>query len=146
MLYEKITAAVKEAMLAKDSLKRDCLRYALSDIKNLTVNAGKPIDDEVCLRVLKKLVKQHEDSITQFTENGRQDLAGKEKMELQALQSFLPEMLNREQTMALVEQTIEDCGIARTKKSMGILMKQLKAMDNVDMKTASQCLNEILVG
>lgn len=146
MLYEKITAAVKEAMLAKDSLKRDCLRYALSDIKNLTVNAGKPIDDEACLKVLKKLVKQHEDSITQFTENGRQDLAGKEKMELQALQSFLPEMLNREQTMALVEQTIEDCGIARTKKSMGILMKQLKAMDNVDMKTASQCLNEILVG
>lgn len=146
MLYEKIAAAIRVAMLEKDSVKRDCLRYAVSSIKDMTVNAGKPIDDEACLKALKKLAKQHEDSIAHFTQGGRQDLAEKEKMELQVLKSFLPEALSRDQTMALIEHTIESNGIARTKKSTGILMKQLKAFSNVDMKMASQCLDEILAG
>ena len=63
MLYDKIQAEIKAAMIAKDNVKRDCLRTIIAEIKNLTVNEGKPITDKVCMQVLQKSVKTHNDSI-----------------------------------------------------------------------------------
>ena len=87
MKYDDIQNAIKDAMINKDNCKRDCLRMIVSDIKNLTINANPPkeITDEICVKVLQKSVKTHEDSISQFRLNGREESANKEQAELLAL-------------------------------------------------------------
>ena len=55
--YDKIQADIKDAMLDKNNVKRDCLRSIVSEIKNRTVNAGKELSEGICLDVLKKAVK-----------------------------------------------------------------------------------------
>lgn len=96
MTFEKIQDDIKEAMKSQDNLKRDCLRSVVSEVKNLTVNSGKPITDEACMFVLKKSVKTHNDSISQFKAARRTDLLEKEQKELDILKSYLPEMLSDE--------------------------------------------------
>ena len=80
--YDKIQVDIKEAMLNKDVVKRDCLRSIISEIKNRTVNAGKELSESICIDVLKKAVKQHNDSIESFKAGKREDLALKEMEEL----------------------------------------------------------------
>ena len=77
-MFSAISNAVKDAMKSGNALKRECLRSVLAEIKNETVNAGKSISDEVCMKVLKKAVKSHNDSIAQFSYAGRNELLEKE--------------------------------------------------------------------
>lgn len=81
---------IKDAMFEKNSVKRDCLRGIVSEIKNQTVNAGKPLTEEICLNVIKKSVKQHIDSIESFKLGKREDLALKEMEELSYIKKFMP--------------------------------------------------------
>ena len=98
MLYDEIQAEIKSAMIAKDNVKRDCLRTIVSDIKNLTVNAGKPITDNVCMQVLQKSVKTHNDSIEQFKNANRLDLVEKETIELQYISKWIPKTMSEDET------------------------------------------------
>lgn len=139
-LYEKIQAAIKEAMLAKDTITRDCLRSLVSEIKNQTVNAGRELTEEIVLKCVQKSVKQHDDSIAQFKEAGRTDLLEKEEKELAVLKSYLPKMLSEDETKALIDNILQT--VEATKKNMGLVMKQLPK--EVDRKIASVYLNAIL--
>lgn len=142
MMFEKLQDEMKEAMKARDNVKRDCLRSVLSEIKNATVNAGKEITDDACLKVLQKAAKQREDSIKCFMSGNRADLAQKENAELEILKSFLPKMLSEAKTKEVIDKMIAEQSIALSKKSFGIIMKQLPG--NVDKKVASSYLNSIL--
>ena len=138
--YEKIQSEIKSAMLNKDNVKRDCLRSLVSEIKNQTVNAGKEITDDACLKALQKSVKMHEDSVAQFEAAGRQELAAKEKAELEILKKYMPKMLSEEETRDIIDNILQT--VEATKKNFGVVMKQLPR--EVDKKVASKILNGIL--
>ena len=86
-LYDLILADMKKAMLNKDTIKRDCLRGIISEVKNATVNAGKELSKEAVISVLKKAAKQRHDSIKSFKDGGREDLAMKEEQELKMIEN-----------------------------------------------------------
>ena len=140
MIYEKIQTDIKYAMIDKNTVKRDCLRSLISEIKNQTVNAGKEITDDIVLKCIQKSVKQHNDSIEQFKTANRDDLAIKEMEEKNYLEVYLPKMLDENATsdvIATILQTIEP-----VKKNMGTIMRILPK--EVDRGLASKLLKEIL--
>lgn len=147
MIFDKIQNDIKEAMKAKDNLKRDCLRSIVSEIKNKTVNEGKPITEDVCINVIQKSAKTHNDSISQFKEAGRIDLLEKEQKELGIISEYLPKMLSEDEMKALVEKLIFDNQIEAVKKNMGKVMKLLSQHPDkasIDMKKASQYIGQLL--
>ena len=146
-MFSAISNAVKDAMKSGNALKRDCLRSVLAEIKNETVNAGKSISDEVCMKVLKKAVKSHNDSISQFKDAGRIDLLEKEEAELKVLEEFLPKMLSEEAVQTIVLKVIADNKIEEVKKSFGQVMKLLNShpeSSQIDRKYVTQYLMVIL--
>ena len=129
-------------------LKRDCLRFVISEIKNMTVNANpqnqKEITDEICLSVLRRSEKTHGDSIEQFSSAGRVDLADKENLELSVIESFLPKMMSEDETKAALEKYILENGIEPLKKNIGVVMKGISSIAGVDKRVASRILSSIL--
>lgn len=145
-MFEQIEAEIKSAMLSKDTVKRDCLRTIVSDVKNATINANPPklITDDAVIKVLQKSAKTHSDSIEQFKAAGRTDLVEKEQKELDILSSFLPTMLSEEETAKVVEKVLKDFGIEPFKKNMGLVMRNLPKVDGLDKKLVSKILQGIL--
>lgn len=139
-LYEKIQDGIKQAMKDGDTVKRDCLRAVVSEIKNQTVNAGKELTEEIVVKCLQKSVKQHQDSIEQFQSAGRRELAEKEIQELGYIQQYLPKMLSENETKDIVDTILQT--VEATKKNMGLVMKQLPK--EADRKVAAQYLNQVL--
>ena len=140
MLYEKIQEDIKCAMICKNTVKRDCLRSLISEIKNQTINAGKEITEDIVLKCIQKSVKQHNDSIEQFKTANRDDLVLKEIEEKKYLEVYLPRTLDENETfdvIATILQTIEPF-----KKNMGTIMRLLPK--EVDRGLASKLLKEIL--
>jgi uncharacterized protein YqeY len=146
MKYDDIQNAIKDAMINKDTLKRDCLRMIVSDIKNLTINANPPkeITDEICVKVLQKSVKTHEDSISQFRLNGREESANKEQAELDIIRGFLPKMLSAEETRDIVVDVMSEFKISPQKRNMGVIMKSLPNVEGLDRKLVSKILQGML--
>ena len=146
-MMDRLQADVKAAMLAKDNVKRDTLRGVVSEVKNMTVNAGKPVTDEACMKALKKAAKQREDSIASFKAGGREDLAAKEAAELEVVKSYLPKAMSEDETRKLVAElaakACEDakCGMDGLKKLKGVLMKQMPP--EVDKRLAAKLLDEL---
>lgn len=143
--FEELQNDIKSAMISKDSLKRDCLRTIVSEIKNQTVNAGKPITDEICLKTIQKSVKMHNDSISQFKTANRLDLAEKEETELKILRGYLPKMLSENEMHLIVDSLVVDSKIDPVKKNIGQFMKLLaKYRSKMDMSAASNYLKSKL--
>lgn len=142
MLYEEIQKDIKDAMIGGLTTKRDCLRTIISEIKNQTINAGKPITEEICLKVIQKSVKQHNDSIENFKIGNREDLALKEMEELKYLEIYLPKRASEEDTRKCIDTLISSGAISPEKKNFGRFMKALD--QNIDKKIASKYLNLIL--
>lgn len=139
-IFSRLRAAIKKAMLEKRNLERDCLRSVVSEIKNATVNAGKPTTDTACLAAFEKAAKQRRDSVACFQEAGREDLAEKEAAELAIVESWLPEKLSEEATRELLAKLVAETD--GTKKSMGAVMKKLPP--EADKKLASKLLAGML--
>lgn len=96
-LKEKIQEDLKEAMKSGDTLKRDVLRVLDSNIKNVEIEKGKReegLSDEEVVGVINKSVKQHRDSVEQYKNGGREDLAEKEQKEIEILSVYLPEQIS----------------------------------------------------
>lgn len=144
MIYDDIQSEIKAAMLAHDNIKRDCLRSIVSEVKNQTVNAGKPLTEDIVMKVLQKSVKTHNDSIQQFESAGRVDLAEKEKLELEHISKWLPKMLSEDETIEVLKKLIADNNITRGKQNFGMVMKLIKDRQDIDKKTASKLLQQIL--
>ena len=136
MLYEKLQEDIKKAMIAHDDLKRNCLRGLLSDVKNKTVNEGKPITDDTVASCAAKAVKMRREAIEQFENAGRVELAEKEKAELECISVFVPAVLSEDDTRRLVDAAVES-GAA----NIGAVMKALPK--NVDRKFASTYAREL---
>jgi uncharacterized protein YqeY len=147
-LVAKIDADLKAAMFAKDAEKLSVLRMLKSAVKYAAIEKGGadsvPTDLEV-LSVVRKEVKKREDSIASFTQAGRNDMADKEKTEMEFLKTMLPAQLTPEKLEQLVKEAITEVG-ATSKAQMGSVMKaaQAKAAGQADGKTLSQLVQRLL--
>ena len=141
-IREKLSADVKAAMIAKDSVKLGALRMLQSAIKNREIEVRpEAISTDDVMAVIKKLVKQRKESIDQFSTAGRQDLVDQETAELKILEVYLPAAMGREQTEALVVEVIAALG-AKTVKDMGPVMKEVVARSGgtADNKLVSELI------
>lgn len=125
-LYDKLMEDLKTAMKAHDKAALNAIRGTIAKVKDLTVNAGKEIVDDVVVQVIAKGVKQRDESIAQFTTAGRADLAEGEKAEREVLAKYLPAQLSEEEVAAVVKSVVADLG-ATSKKDMGRVMKDVMA-------------------
>jgi uncharacterized protein len=126
-LPEQIDADLKDAMRAKDAGKLAVLRGLKSALKYAAIeksDAG--LDDAAAVQVIRKQVKQRQDSIESFEKGGRPELAAKEKEEIEILNAYLPKGLSAEELQALVREAIAETG-ATSKAQMGAVMKALQA-------------------
>jgi uncharacterized protein YqeY len=140
-LPERIDSDLKDAMRAKDAAKLGVLRMLKSALKYSAIekSAESELDDAEAAQVIRKQVKQRQDSIEQFEKGGRPELAAKEKVELLILNAYLPKGLEAEELAALVREAIGEAG-ATSKAQMGAVMKALqsKVAGRADGKTLSQ--------
>ena len=125
-LYDKLMEDLKTAMKAHDKAALNAIRGTIAKVKDLTVNAGKEIVDDVVVQVIAKGVKQRDESIAQFTTAGRADLAEGEKAEREVLAKYLPAQLSEEEVAAVVKAVVGDLG-ATSKKDLGRVMKDVMA-------------------
>ncbi|MFH0918663.1 MAG: GatB/YqeY domain-containing protein [Candidatus Omnitrophota bacterium] len=146
MLVEKIFNDYKEAMKAHDTLKSSVLSFLRADMLNqATAKKKDKLDDAEVILVIKKQIKQRQDSIQQFTSGGRPEAAEKEKKESQILKAYLPEELSVSQIKSLMEEAIVATGASGI-KDMGRLMKELavKIAGQADGKLVSDLVRERL--
>src|SRR5437763_10964872 len=138
-LAERIEADLKDAMRAKEATKLSVLRGLKSALKYAAIEkADADLDDAAAVQVIRKQVKQRQDSIESFEKGGRPELAAKEKEELDILNSYLPKGLSADELAGLVRDTIAEIG-ATSKAQMGAVMKALqgKVAGRADGKTLS---------
>jgi uncharacterized protein YqeY len=126
-LPERIDSDLIEAMRAKDAGKLAVLRGLKSALKYAAIEkADASLDEAAATQVIRKQVKQRQDSIESFEKGGRPELVAKEKEELEILNSYLPKGLSAEELSALVREAITETG-ATSKAQMGAVMKALQA-------------------
>lgn len=116
---------MKTAMKAKDKARLTTVRLVLAAIKQQEIDKQIELNDSDVLAVLNKMVKQRRDSITQYTDAGRDELAAVEQQELDLIQTYLPQPLSDAEVAQLLDQTITETG-ASGKQDMGKVMSQLK--------------------
>ncbi|MEY2572787.1 MAG: uncharacterized protein QOJ87_1000 [Verrucomicrobiota bacterium] len=126
-LPERIDADLKDAMRARDAGKLAVLRGLKSALKYAAIEkSDASLDDAAATQVIRKQVKQRQDSIESFEKGGRPELAAKEKEELEILNAYLPKGLSADELSALVRETIAEAG-ATSRAQMGAVMKALQA-------------------
>jgi uncharacterized protein YqeY len=143
MLMEKIAADMKEAMRAKDAARLSTLRLLKSAVEYHKIEKKQEqLTDADITAIIKKQIKQRQDSIESFEKGGRADLVEKEKAELVVLKSYLPEELSQSQVEEVVKATIAEVG-ATTKTDMGKVMKavQAKLAGRADNRLVSQLVS-----
>jgi uncharacterized protein YqeY len=146
-LKDQITDDMKAAMRAKDSGRLATIRLILADIKRKEVDERIELDDAQVTAVVEKMIKQRKDSITQFENGGRQDLADIEKAELTVLAAYMPAGLSDEEIAAEVQAAVAASGAAGPQdmgKVMGILKPKLAG--RADMTAVSAQVKKALSG
>ena len=116
---------MKAAMKGGDKPRLGVIRLILAAVKQREVDERIELDDEQVLAVLDKMVKQRRDSIKQYGDAGRHDLANAEQAEIVIIQDYLPEALSDDEIAAIIEQAISDTG-AESMKDMGKVMGKVK--------------------
>ena len=111
-----------------NTTKADILKMAIAAIKNSELEKGEPLEDKEIVKVLRKEVKKIQDSISQFTTMGRQDLVDRETKQLDVLQEYLPKQMSEEEIKKVVKAKIVELeaeGMKDFGKVMGVVMKEL---------------------
>ena len=149
-IAERIDSDLKDAMRAKDAAKLGVLRMLKSAVKNAAIEKGgatAELDDAEATQVIRKQVKQRQDSIESFESGGRPELAQKEKEELAILNAYLPQAMSADELSAMVREAIAETG-ATSRAQMGAVMKvlQTKLAGRADGKTLSQEVQRQLGG
>ena len=121
------------------------LRFALSFINKEEKDKQIELSDSVVVAVIKSLIKRNKDSYDQFTSANRPELAEKEKKEMDLLQSYLPEVMNENETEEIVKSTIDKLEIS-SMKEMGKAMGEIKKnhADTIDLSLVSQLIKKHL--
>lgn len=121
-LKEKLTNDFKDAMKAKDEVKKNTVNFVRAAIKQSEVDNRVELDDEGVLAILTKQVKMRKDALADFEKAGRTDLLDSYNKEIEILMSYLPEQLKPEEILDIVKATAVELGIEGGKQNMGKLM------------------------
>ena len=146
-LQERLTADLKEALKRRDNTRRSAIRMVLAGIRNAEIAKGAPLDDAGVIDILARDVKQHRESIGEFSKGNRQDLVAKEEAELAILFEYLPEQMSREEIVTVARQVMEQVGAkgpGDKGKVMSRLMPELKG--RADGREVSDVVDELLTG
>lgn len=140
-IIQRVDSDLKEAMRAREATKLGVLRMLKSALKYAAIaksDAEAELNDAEAAQVIRKQVKQRQDSIESFEKGGRAELAEKEREELSILNAYLPQAMGSEEVSKVVRETISEIG-ATSKAQMGAVMKalQAKVAGRVDGKTLS---------
>ncbi len=146
-LKQQITTEMKAAMRAKEKVRLATIRMILAELKRIEIDERIELDDTRVLAVLDKMSKQRRDSISQFEEAARMDLADAERQELEVIKTFLPQPLTEEEIAVLVKNAAEESG-AQSMQDMGKVMAILKpqVQGRADMGTISKLVKSQLAG
>ena len=149
-IKEKINDEYKTALKSKDKNKISTYRLILSGIKDLDISnrSGpnkKETDDEDIKKLLKKMIKQRNESVEIYKKNKREDLLKIEQGEIDLLSTYLPKQLSDEETKKICSEVISKVG-AQSIKDMGKVMGELKKnySDSIDFSKAGSMLKELL--
>ena len=144
-LKPQLTTDMKSSMKSGDKKRLGVVRLMLAAIKQIEVDERIELDDTRILAVLDKMVKQRRESISHYSDAGRDDLVAVEQAEIEIIQEYLPEALSEAEINDLVEQSIAATGAATIKdmgKLMGVLKPQLQG--RADMGKVSQLIKSRL--
>ena len=144
-LISDIKQDLRQAMLDKDDLVRDTIRMFLSEVQRFEIDNKEDVDDVKALQIINKMIKQRNDSISQFRDGGREDLADKEEQEVQILSKYKPQQLSLEEVTIKVQDAIEETG-ASSMQDIGKVMGSLKSSlaGAADMGMVSRVVKEKL--
>lgn len=144
-LKQRITTEMKAAMRAKDKERLSTIRMMLAELKRIEIDERIELDDTRVITVLDKMSKQRRDSISQFEEAARMDLASAERRELEVIKTFLPQPLTDEELVAIVKQAAEESG-AQSMQDMGKVMGLVKpqVQGRADMGNISKLVKTAL--
>jgi uncharacterized protein len=144
-LTDKVRSDMTEAMKAQEKDRLSTIRMLQSALKNEQINLGHELTDEEAMTVIRKAVKQRQDSIEQFTNAGRTEMAGKERSEMELLRTYLPPELSDEELESGIREIIASTGAA-SKKDMGKVMKEANARfrGRVDGKKMQELVQRLL--
>jgi len=137
---------MKASLKEGDALKLSVLRMLIAAIRQVQINRNsKSIEDADVLQTLQRHIKQHKESITQFENGNRQDLADKELAELKILETYMPEQIGEEELAAIVKEAIAASN-AKSRSEMGKVMKLVmeKTRGLCDGKLVSRLVTESL--
>jgi len=145
MLKLKIQGDMKAAMKSGDKRTLGAIRLILAAIKQIEVDSRSEVDDAQVLTILDKMVKQRRDSITQYENAGRTELAEQEVFEIEVLKEYLPQPLSDEEITSMVAEAIASSGAA-SMRDMGKVMGQLKPkmQGRADMGAVSALIKQQL--
>jgi uncharacterized protein YqeY len=147
-LRQQIISDLTASMKAQDAPRTSTLRMVKAAVMNREIEKHGELDDEEMSKLLRSLVKQRRDSVEQYERGGRQELADKEKTEIEVIEAYLPQAASREEIEAAVAAAISESG-ASSMKDMGGVMKAVQAAlagKNADGRTVSEIVKAKLGG
>ncbi len=125
-LRDDLNTDMKAALKAGDKLKLSTIRMLISAVKNKEIDAKRELADEEVHSVVATLVRQRQDSVEQYTQGGRIELAEKEAAEIEILKAYMPAQMSADEVRAVVDRIIAETG-AEGMKDMGRVMKAVMA-------------------
>jgi uncharacterized protein YqeY len=147
-LKQQIISDLTASMKAQDALRTSTLRMVKAAVMNREIEKGGELEDEEMMKLLRSLVKQRRDSVEQYEKGGRQELADKEKTEIEVIEAYLPQAASRDEIEAAVAAAITETG-ASSLKDMGRVMKAVQpalAGKNADGRAVSEVVKAKLGG
>ena len=140
-----IEEAVKLSMRERNKDKTSTLRMAVSELKKEEIDTRTEITDETSIKILQRMIKQRKESMSQFNNAGREELAEKEALEISILEEFMPQQMEEGEIRKIVSKAIETSG-ATNPQDMGKVMGMLKSefQGNADMGVVSRIVKDSL--
>jgi uncharacterized protein YqeY len=147
-LKETIVSDLTTSMKAQEALRTSTLRMVKAAMMNREIEKGGELDHDEMLKLLRSLVKQRRDSVEQYEKAGRQELADKEKAEIEIIEVYLPQSASQEEIESAVTAAIAETG-AGSMKDMGKVMKVVQSAlsgKNADGRIVSEVVKAKLAG
>jgi uncharacterized protein YqeY len=140
-----ITDAMKDAMRAKDKPRLSTLRLVLSELKRVEVDERIDLPEDRIISILDKMIKQRRDSVKQYTDGNRLDLADAEAQEIVVIQEFMPAALGEAEISAIISKAVTETGAANM-QDMGKVMNEVRPLlaGRADMAVVSQIVKKQL--
>jgi uncharacterized protein YqeY len=147
MMEEKIAKDYAQAMKDRDIVRSSTLSFLRAALKNVRIDKrADRLEDGDVVAVIKKQIKQRQDSIDLYAQGGRQDLVEKESAEMAVLKGYLPQEVSEEELKVFVQEAVRETG-AQSMKDMGKVMKTLllKVQGRADNKLVSAMVQKFLM-